>query len=459
MAPKSPETDVGTLWFNGIDVEDGVYYTPEIAVQAFATKISKLTRVPGDGALHAALARANLRGQPNLSASPWLNDLSAVHWAAVLSKDADPNFRKAIAPLVEYRKGRVLEWYPGEEAAQFLDRYNTTLGNPDYEKVPFYLLLAADPRTIPFSQQFLLGIDYAVGRLWGSVEELQRYSSAVVGWKARVSTASPRPVTVFAPDSDRVTRLSATELAGPIADWLDSRPRAGARLPCERLVGDDGTKANLLKVLTTGGAQGRLIFTASHGAIFRDPAKRHELQGALICQEWPGCGPVTSGEMVAAADVAKDADLRGNILFNFACFSAGTPSRDGFWFARQRPVAAGEEFVARLPAKLLEAGAFAVVGHVDAAWSTSFNEKGRLQLFCEALGELLAGERLGKAMYRFATTHAAISTTLLQWQETQRALEAAGVQPDPLDLVQMWLNKNDARAYSIIGDPAVTLGA
>jgi len=70
----------------------------------------------------------------------------------------------------------------------------------------------------------------------------------------------------------------------------------------------------------------------------------------------------------------------------------------------------------------------------------------------------LEGQRRGKVIYRFATTHPAISVTLHQVTEDARALSASRIGEMPLDRVKLWLNKNDARAYSIVGDPAVTLG-
>ena len=81
--------------------------------------------------------------------------------------------------------------------------------------------------------------------------------------------------------------------------------------------------------------------------------------------------------MLAAADVADDANVSGLVALLFACFGNGTPDADQFLMdlsqAGKAPPLAAEPFVAALPRRLLSpnGSALAVIGHIDRAWGFS----------------------------------------------------------------------------------------
>src|SRR5262249_6036952 len=128
-------------------------------------------------------------------------------------------------PLLAHREAqakglfRVLDYRPGESREAWLGRYKAHGSDVDPAKVPYYLLLVGSPEQIPFDFQFLLDIDYAVGRVaFDDPEDCSRYARAVVGYEtaARVSTAREVVYWGTRHPMDRATQLSADKLITPL---------------------------------------------------------------------------------------------------------------------------------------------------------------------------------------------------------------------------------------------------
>ena len=89
------------------------------------------------------------------------------------------------------------------------------------------------------------------------------------------------------------------------------------------------------------------------------------------------------------------------VYFIYACYGFGFRKTDTFNIAKKVPVAPAP-MMARLPQALLgrENGALAVIGHIDRAWSCSFNVDGlppQDQGFRDVLMKGLSGMCLGSA--------------------------------------------------------------
>lgn len=397
--------------------------------------------------------------------------LDETGWGVIFPRGVAEEVRRALAPLLDHRReqaGRREESYyrellyePGETKAGFLARHGVGPGPADPRKLPYYLLIVGGPEEISFHFQYQLDVQYAVGRLHlGTAEEYSRYALNVVAAETG-RVVRPRRAAFFGasnPD-DRATELSLRLLVEPLADGVEGQ----GGWEVERVFAAPATRATLAELLG-GERTPALLFTAGHGVGFRsdDPRQRSD-QGALLCQDWPGPrawrGPVPPEHYLAACDVDDSAELAGLIAFHFACYGAGTPRHSSFTDGAQQRVIAPQSFVARLPQRLLahpRGGALAVVGHVDLAWTFSFvwpQAGEQTEVFASTLGRLLEGYPVGAAMEYFNQRHAELAAELSHEIEEARH----GAPPDPLTLSTLWTAHNDARAYLVLGDPAVRL--
>lgn len=456
-----------------------------------------LNAVTGDYLLDARSVHdvANLaRGQPLDSAQPELrfryeisrhrvygpiegvdpSRLSEAGWGVIFKHDADPAIRDALRPLLEHRRAqagaRFHEYWrgdglrAGETKTAFLTRHRHGPGAPDPDRVPYYLLLVGDPEQIPYRFQYLLDVQFAVGRIaFETVDDYARYARSVVQAETVPVLTTPRAMFFGTRNpGDQATHLSADELLGPLHATLSEQY---PNWSFDKEIGIGATKARLASVLS-GTTPPSLFFSACHGiGLPADHPLQRAHQGALLCQDWPGPlqhrGPLAPDWYFAADDVDADANLQGMVAFVFACYGGGTPRLDDFaHLALTQPAPiAPRAFVAALPQRMLSlpgGGALAVIAHVERAWGYSFSWPGvgtHHQVFSATLRRLLNGMPVGHALEYFNSKYAELST------ELSAAVEDAkyAVIPDELTIASMWTALNDARSYVVIGDPAVRL--
>ncbi len=470
------------LVFNGLDAETGDYLLPPMTAEELArivrderaAKPPDLPKEPVERELEWRQRQVTeAMFAPEEGVDP--KDLSQTGWGVVFPATAGDSLRGALAELLDYRKGQAGALYrecifekgyqPGDTKSTFLARHGASAGLVSPELMPYYLLIVGSPADIPYVFQYELDVPHSVGRIWFDTEqEYRSYASSVVAAERRPARA---PAAVFAGvknPGDRATELSATELITPLAthvagdkpDWRIST-----------LLEQETTKERLMP-LFGGSETPALLFTASHGAGFSasHPLQRRH-QGALICQDWPGrdnhTGPIPETYYISADDITEQASLLGLISFHFACYGAGTPKMDDFWHAKplqERKALASEAFMARLPQRLLghpNGGALAAIGHIDRAWGYSFRSEGGKQLtsFESMLKRLMEGHPVGSAMEPFNSYYAEVATELTSIVQT-----AMYMRPDSIDnagIASLWTRHNDARAYAIVGDPAVRI--
>lgn len=464
------------LYFNGIDGVSGDYLVPPLRADEAA---SFLTRAAGDHEVDWLLRRVSqAAGEAHLGLPQDVDPVRVEQagWGLVLSPDETPEVREALAPLVEHRRRqigderriKVLDYRPGESRAQWLARHGVGAGSLQPEKVPYYLLVVGSPEKIPFSFLHLLGVEYSVGCLhFDSAADYARYADSVVRYETAPAVPNARELVFFATchDSDPATQLMADHLLAPLSEGIPESPAVAGRrgFHSRRIWKKDATKSALAGILEPpAGAPPAVLFTATHGVGFpRGHASQTGAQGALLCQDWPGPGTVDPGHYFTAADLSPEARVHGLIAFHFACYSAGTPARDRYFHkpGTPPPVIADRPFLAALPKALLShpaGGALAVIGHVDRAWGYSFVTLGagaQRVPFENTLGRILAGEPVGYAVKDFSERYAALATSLSSLLEEV----GFGAQIPESELVEAWVERNDAEGYVVLGDPAVRL--
>lgn len=487
------------LYVNGLDASTGDYLTPG----GFVTPDQLIPIAKAeDGDLTAAQIidlqeKALQTRRYAIKEGHDARKLADAGWGVIWAPDVTAAVKEALAPLINLRRGQAgercceypsekrLGFQPGMDGLDFLSGNHVLPGAADPLKMPYYLLIVGDPRTIPFSFQHQLDVDRAVGRLhFATAQEYATYAESVVA-AGRPTARRARRATFFSVQNadDESTRLSHELLMRELYRRLNRDATLSTGWAFDFVTPELARKPKLAECLG-GASTPALLFTASHGVGFPkfDLSTQQARQGALLCAEWPGpvewkrlgSGRIPEDHYFCADDLGRDARVAGTIAVFFACYSAGTPDLNDFVHRRDLGQAelasvAAEPFVSGLAQRLLahpNGGALAVVGHVDRAWDTAFTEvawepaPGDEQkvsapdTFEDLLRALLGGQPVGRALEAMNMRHASLSTILTNEFDTarkkNRPVNAARVAP-------IWTANNDARNYVIVGDPAVSL--
>jgi hypothetical protein len=472
-ATSTAADDPNLVYVNGIDFNTGKYAVPPRRFD----NLAKLIRTrPGVDTFDKT------RGdKPRAFALPFgtTERLEDAGWGIIFPADTPDPIRNALRPLIEFRAKRAgkrikeFDYKPGEQLRDWYVRQQVSPGNINPNKVPYYLLLIGPPDQIPFDFQYLLGIEYAVGRLaFDDPGDYERYARSTIAYESAATVPNAKKVSYWGTrhSGDGATKLSSSFLLDPlingIADDGQDPINTVVGYDQETFLAKDATKANLLRAIHAGKPPA-LLFTASHGMQFNPgQAEQAACQGALLCQDWPVFDNVKPNHFLAASDVADDANVNGMVAFLFACFGAGTPDQDQFLMdlsqAGSQPALAPKPFMAALPRRLLthpKGSALAVIGHIDRAWGFSMQAPKvatpQIAPFRNSIGAILAGKPVGHTMCeRFGARYAELSALLLS--STSPSAPAA-MRPSDRELVTAWLERNDAQNYVLLGDPAVRI--
>lgn len=402
-------------------------------------------------------------------------DLGQSGWAVLYGPSVSEAIKRELKPLLDHREEaaggpplfKVFDDYTSGQTAEAWLRApprsaTMQVVDPEEQGVPYYVLIVASPEDISFEFQFELDLFWAVGRLWFETpEEFGCYARSVVAYEKAESVATSRELALFGTlrESDRASQLLAANVFDP---WLQGKLGQKQKFSQRSLVGPQATKDSLASLFKGEGGTPALLFTGSHG-LLRIPESKllAATQGALICQDWPGEKvPATSDHYFAASDMPASAQVHGMIHFMFCCYGGGWPEFDTFKRDSQgnRIRLSPGPMIARLPQAILgrENGVLAVLAHVDAAWSYSYNANGspQNQSLKDVLVRLMLGQSVGHATDQLNLRWAAATSRLLQGIES---LKIPGGADSTEQVENLWVARNDARNYVVLGDPAVRL--
>ena len=410
-------------------------------------------------------------------------DLAQAGWGIVFASDADPAIKDALQPLIDLRRSQVHDERffkvfdggqgvrAGQTAAAWCAVRGVSLSAPVSPRkgVPYYLLIVGDPSRIPFEFQAQLDLQWAVGRLaFANAAEYASYARKVVEYETSAAVASRRRLALWLPRNP--LDLATPLLAGSIVPEFLGRGSPGDRpigqgrgFEIASFVGEgEATKSRLTEIMrgTIDGGPPSILFTGSHGAEWSidHPDVQRARQGALVTQEWTRGQPLEPSQYFAADDIPTDASVHGLIMFLFACFGGGCPETDSYYFAQDgsKIRLAPSPMLARLPQALLARGALAVIAHIDRAFSYAFEDvmgTPQAQLLRTPLELLARGRRVGLA----------VDPLNLQWSTLAAQLglalgnAPAGTAPRTPLIANLFIARDDARNYVVLGDPAVRL--
>ncbi|WP_437752599.1 hypothetical protein [Sorangium sp. So ce1389] len=455
---------------NGIDGTTGTYALDPVPLAVLADNARRHLSIP-------ETPQPDPTRGDSFSTMPVMSEVAEMGWGVIFARDVPAGVREALRPLLARREDqagrlfKVLDFDASLDTFQtWLARHGVAPGDRDETKIPFYLLLVGSPAAIPFEFQYLLDIEYAVGRVaFDTAAEYEAYARAVVDYERAQVRLAEREVVYWGPrhEGDSATELSADCLLDPLANGGGAARTVAEtrRFRSSQRIAAGGTKEHLLDALHRDRQRlpPAVLFTASHGLSWPKHHARHATdQGALLCQGWERFTPVQPEHCVSGADVGDDARVHGLVAFSFACFSAGTPAVDNFRRHRADPPAplADRPFISALPRRLLahpNGGALAVIGHVDRAWGFSIRPPGigaRVQPFRTSLNLIMHGLPVGLATTDFSQRYATLCANLLTRLD---ALDGSRGPMSDRELAIAWIERNDAQNYVLLGDPAARL--
>lgn len=448
------------LFTLGINARTGKLLTKPVVLKKFSPQIQKRVIKPAlpyiknyfyESTKNFYLAPLFWRKSP-------LNNPSKAGWGIVINKK-DRHILEILKPLIKRRKAKVF-YYSDEPAYRFLEK----IGGWDvkYPEIPYYILIVGSIQKVPLELQYLLDIRHSVGRIYfDNTSDYEIYVKKILSYK---SSTKNRNLLFFAPvhSNSDPTFYSKKYLVQPLLNKLKSI--ANIKL----LLNGKATEKNLYTY--TQKTRYNIVFTATHGlAIPKKLKHKKHLQGSIVCQDAEfGKDLIKNNKgIITGKDIENGKCINCDILFMFGCYTAGTLRNSDFKFwvpakikSALKQYEAEQDFIAYLPQKLLASqdGPFVVIAHIDPAWVFSFMDEyqtqQRIEPFKNSLKRMLAGVTAGRSMRDFNLRYASLSVALLNYVIDHLEKKE---KINPLSLSNIWVTRQDAQNYVILGDPAFAL--
>lgn len=352
------------------------------------------------------------------------------------------------------------------------------------EDVPRYLLILGDADLVSWELQQRLASDTFIGRLcFPSEQGYQAYIHKLLSIERRPPAAGARALFCAVLDGTPATKVGHAGLLAPaLAQTRQEREKGTFKAGDIEHIGESQSVSAGDLLAAAASDQPTLLFSISNGCGapkggWKSTQEQLQMQGAMI---------FGAGERLTAADVATRPFLPGGAWLYFACFGAGTPQKSAYhhWLAalrdlglyggnlesvvRSLPGDKGRPFAGALPQAALanENGPLAVMGHVDLAWTFSFQDvavpgRYRTSRFMDIFRTIVSGKRFGAGYFMLQRFFNQASVDLAEMYN-QDARRKAPLPPEEerarkRKKALLWMLRQDLSAYVLLGDPAARL--
>lgn len=421
------------------------------------------------------------------------NSLPEQRWGIVAPEGPiGDRLLELVAPLQRHREEQqgepaiVFRAPPGLKDEEVGAWWSEVYGDESIDEAdrPRYLTMLGDADVLSWDLQQRLASDTFAGRLCFPNEAgYESYVHKLLASERGEPAAGSRALYYTVRDGTAATNMGYAGLMTPTVEQSRIGHEKGVFSARDIIeIGDgENLSADDFMAATRGDAPS-MLFTISHGcgaprAGWSNAEEQRRLQGAMS---------FGSGEKITAEDLASRPFLPGGLWFFFACFGAGTPNGSAFhhWLAALRDVGLygrnidgvlkslpGENerpFVAALPQAALANpnGPLAVMGHVDLAWTFSFQDVGttnkyRPSRFQDIFRTLVDGKRVGAGYFELQRFFNQASVDLSTMYDKDARQKTKGAAEDDkarkIRKATLWMLRQDLSAYVLLGDPAVRL--
>lgn len=424
-----------------------------------------------------------------------VNDLSGQRWGVIAPRGPDGDrLLSLIEPLIEHRskqQGAPVKKYrcpPRLDITEAANWHRTEFdqGQTFSRELPRYQLILGDLDQVPLTlQQVQLAADGLVGRLaFRKDEDYASYVKKVIKYERQPPKESKGRSLFYTVRGSSETEQAYEQLMSPSMraaekDWKDGMFPASE--VSDLSPGFNQSPEELIRMVS--GEQPSVLFSTSHG--LGPPGAGWKTEEQRLLQ-----GAISFGRRswLGARELAGRRFLPGGVWFMFACYGAGTPETSAYrrWLeqlARRGqfsgdadavlsglPKPGERPFIAALPQAALasEEGPLGFIGHIDLAWSYSFNEnneadggQSRPGRFLDVIQSLLSGDRLGNAFGVLSGSLNQKQTELVSLYDREASVDAGELpetsRPDPTYRGHLWMVRQDLAGYMLLGDPAARL--
>ena len=417
------------------------------------------------------------------------NDLETQRWGLIVPEGArGDRLLDLIRPLRAHREAqqgghevrvyRVPPRMSASEAAVWKKTHFRSQADLDID-LPKYQLILGDLDEVPLSLQQVQATDGYVGRLaFDEDDHYAAYVHKLLRWEQNPSPHQQgRAVFHTVHDGTAATGVGYRSLIQPGMAVAHSRQERGQLQAAEiRQSGELHAPSRQGFVDAAQMDRPGFLFSLSHG----EGPPRSGWRSAAAQREGQGAMSFGQDGRIHGNDLRDAPFLPGGMWFMLACFGAGSPDASAYahWLEELkklgqfrgdprrvlRGISQERPFIAHLPKTVLasDQGPLSFVGHIDLAWTYSFQELdqgavNRPAKFFEVMRSAMKGDRMGIAFHTLERFLGETNGELTSLQDESKRRGGRLSTDERKRAGHLWMLRQDLSAYVLLGDPAARL--